>query len=54
MSGGRSGQLGELHECDEEHRGTERDEPVARTPAREVGADATRKSTLARNTVART
>ena len=40
MSGGRSRQLGELHEGDDEHRGAERDEPVADTPAREVGADA--------------
>jgi hypothetical protein len=38
--GGRSRQLGELHEGDEEHRGAERDEPAACTPAPEVGADA--------------
>jgi hypothetical protein len=40
VSGGRSRQLGELHEGDDEHRGAGRDEPVACTPAREVGADA--------------
>ena len=40
MSGGRSGRLGELHEGDDEHYGAERDEPAARTPAREMGADA--------------
>ena len=40
MSGGRSRQLGELREGDDEHRSAERDEPVADPSAREVGADA--------------
>ena len=40
MSGGRSRQLGELDEGDDEHCGAERDERLADTPAREVGADA--------------
>src|SRR5215204_3818342 len=53
VSCGRAGQLCELHEGDDEHRGTERDEPVPGTPAREVGADAHQEQHAARNTVAR-
>jgi hypothetical protein len=36
----RSRELDELDEGDHEHRGAERDEPVADLPDREVGADA--------------